>query len=93
MPAIYWSQVESEVGIICACMPGIRALLSHLFPKLFGSTYVNSEERTVFAGNMPQNLPYEAAVRPHRDERDFIELTEEYDNDHCKSPHSQIDVI
>jgi hypothetical protein len=33
-----WSVIEINVGIICACMPSLRLLLVHLFPKQLGST-------------------------------------------------------
>ena len=28
----YWSHIELQVGIICACMPAIRSLLRKMFP-------------------------------------------------------------
>lgn len=34
----YWSTIEISIGIVCACMPAIRALLSHVFPFIFGGT-------------------------------------------------------
>ncbi|KAH2907221.1 hypothetical protein LV164_008177 [Aspergillus fumigatus] len=34
----YWSTIEVHVGIICACLPAIRALLRRLCPTLFGDT-------------------------------------------------------
>lgn len=34
----FWSTVEINVGIICACMPTFRVLLAHVLPKVFGST-------------------------------------------------------
>ncbi|KAF4451295.1 hypothetical protein F53441_5716 [Fusarium austroafricanum] len=34
----YWSTIEVPVGIICACMPAIRALFGLIFPKVFAST-------------------------------------------------------
>lgn len=34
----YWSTIEISIGIVCACMPAIRALLSHVFPFVFGGT-------------------------------------------------------
>ncbi|KAJ5161210.1 hypothetical protein N7492_006602 [Penicillium capsulatum] len=35
-PAIYWSVVECDVAIICACMPCLPSLLRNLFPSVFG---------------------------------------------------------
>jgi hypothetical protein len=32
----YWSTIEVAVGVICACMPAIRALFSKLYTKTFG---------------------------------------------------------
>lgn len=34
----YWSTIEIHVGIICACMPAMRALLRRVFPVLFSYT-------------------------------------------------------
>ncbi|KAL8886803.1 MAG: hypothetical protein Q9192_006426 [Flavoplaca navasiana] len=31
-----WSAVEVDVGIICACVPGVKPLAARLFPKLLG---------------------------------------------------------
>lgn len=33
-----WSDIEINVGIICACMPSLRLLLVRLFPKYLSST-------------------------------------------------------
>jgi hypothetical protein len=35
---IHWSNIEINVGIICACMPSIRIILVRMFPKMLGST-------------------------------------------------------
>lgn len=35
-PAIYWSVVECDVAIICACMPALPSLLKNIFPSIFG---------------------------------------------------------
>lgn len=32
-PTGQWSMIEINVGIICACMPSMRVLLLHIFPK------------------------------------------------------------
>ncbi|KAJ5545097.1 hypothetical protein N7535_006516 [Penicillium sp. DV-2018c] len=34
----YWSTIECDVGVICACLPAIRSLLRRLAPGLFGDT-------------------------------------------------------
>ncbi|PVH76144.1 hypothetical protein DL98DRAFT_465509 [Cadophora sp. DSE1049] len=34
----YWSTIEINVGIICACMPSIRLLLLRAFPRFMGTT-------------------------------------------------------
>ncbi|KAH7018230.1 uncharacterized protein B0I36DRAFT_368269 [Microdochium trichocladiopsis] len=33
-----WSTIEVSVGLICACMPAMRSLLSLVLPKAFGNT-------------------------------------------------------
>jgi hypothetical protein len=33
-----WSTIELNVGIICTCMPTIRTILVHYFPRIFSST-------------------------------------------------------
>jgi hypothetical protein len=33
----YWSTIEISIGILCACMPAIRALFGRLFPLVFGT--------------------------------------------------------
>jgi hypothetical protein len=35
---IHWSNIEINVGIICACMPSLRIMLVRMFPKMLGST-------------------------------------------------------
>ncbi|UKZ60810.1 uncharacterized protein TrAtP1_002080 [Trichoderma atroviride] len=34
----YWSTVEVNVSIICTCLPSIRLILAHLFPRIIGSS-------------------------------------------------------
>ncbi|PTB45052.1 uncharacterized protein TrAFT101_000523 [Trichoderma asperellum] len=36
----YWSTVEVNVSIICTCLPSIRLILAHLFPRVIGSSLV-----------------------------------------------------
>ncbi|RFU28030.1 hypothetical protein B7463_g8306, partial [Scytalidium lignicola] len=58
-----WSTVEINVGIICACMPSLRALLVRLFPKILGTTqnsksaYYGNNSRSYAGGNISVNRP------------------------------------
>ncbi|ETR97642.1 hypothetical protein M419DRAFT_12444 [Trichoderma reesei RUT C-30] len=36
--SVIWTQVESTVGVICACAPSLRTPLARFIPFLFGST-------------------------------------------------------
>ena len=40
---ISWSNIEINVGIICACMPALRVILVRCFPKVFGTTKGTSQ--------------------------------------------------
>jgi hypothetical protein len=34
----YWSTIEADVGVICACLPSIRGLFRRIWPRIFGDT-------------------------------------------------------
>ncbi|KAJ0415818.1 GMC oxidoreductase [Aspergillus carlsbadensis] len=56
----YWSTIEIHVGVICACLPAIRALFRRIWPRMFGDTAQGiskgSRSRSVGTGaNTPQN--------------------------------------
>ncbi|UPX11262.1 uncharacterized protein EKO05_0001876 [Ascochyta rabiei] len=40
---INWSNIEVNVGIICACLPTLRVMLMKIFPKITGTTKVSSQ--------------------------------------------------
>lgn len=40
-PAVYWSVLECNMFIICACMPALRAIISHYAPSIFGWSTVD----------------------------------------------------
>lgn len=37
----WWSTIEINIGLICACLPTIRLILVRMWPRVFGST-INS---------------------------------------------------
>jgi hypothetical protein len=52
-----WSIVELDVGIICACMPGMAALLRRVLPRAFASlkgtskNTANTDEIRTYGGD------------------------------------------
>ncbi|KAI0418964.1 hypothetical protein F5X98DRAFT_336817 [Xylaria grammica] len=36
-PGIYWSVLECDIFIICACLPSIRSITLKIFPQFFGT--------------------------------------------------------
>ena len=52
-PAATWSSVESNVGIICACLPLLRPLITKWLPRAFPSRH-----RSIYSHSRPQNRTY-----------------------------------
>jgi hypothetical protein len=40
---VNWSNIEVNVGIICACLPTLRVILVRMFPKIMGTTKGSSQ--------------------------------------------------
>ncbi|KAH8696731.1 hypothetical protein BGW36DRAFT_191682 [Talaromyces proteolyticus] len=53
-PAVYWSVLECDIAIVCACMPSLRIILGAIFPQYFGSRF-NSEAYSRSRGNKNNN--------------------------------------
>ncbi|KAE8830382.1 hypothetical protein HRS9139_07006 [Pyrenophora teres f. teres] len=52
---IKWSNIEINVGIICACLPTLRVILVRMFPKIMGTT--KATDRPYYAyGSQSQGL-------------------------------------
>lgn len=49
----YWSTIEVPVGIICACMPALRALLAIWVPKVFDTTHRDRQGYVEQSGSNP----------------------------------------
>ncbi|KAJ5127697.1 hypothetical protein N7448_008476 [Penicillium atrosanguineum] len=45
-PLIYWSVIECQISVMCACLPASRALLGRWFPEIMGG----SSRRTYASG-------------------------------------------
>lgn len=42
VPGSYWSGLELHIGVVCACMPAIRALLGKVAPQIFTTLIARS---------------------------------------------------
>lgn len=42
---VVWSVVETQTGIICACLPSVRHLFKHVFPAGFLSSLKSSHQK------------------------------------------------
>ncbi|OAP59241.1 hypothetical protein AYL99_06539 [Fonsecaea erecta] len=47
----YWSCIEMDVGVICACMPAIYSLFKHYFPKVIGGTVHGKSKGSGLSGS------------------------------------------
>ncbi|KAI0018777.1 CFEM domain-containing protein [Xylariomycetidae sp. FL0641] len=82
--AAWWSTVEIHVGIVCACLPSLRALLVNYFGvRALGSSKGNSQGTTGSGGKSTGTngsrfeKPVISAPTPRRgDEDDFIPLVD-----------------
>ncbi len=51
-----WSTIEINVGIMCSCMPSLRLLLVHFFPRVLGSSTLRYHDRNNYYGNSNNNV-------------------------------------
>ncbi|KAJ5242950.1 uncharacterized protein N7469_001277 [Penicillium citrinum] len=53
-PLIFWSVIECQISILCACLPASRALLARWFPALLGGSSARTYGRT-YGSAAPEN--------------------------------------
>lgn len=64
-----------DVGIVCACMPAVQALLKRIFPTIFGTTQGDkSTGRSGYTGRTDQSNSH--AQPKSVDTKDFVPLVE-----------------
>ncbi|EEU37535.1 uncharacterized protein NECHADRAFT_87371 [Fusarium vanettenii 77-13-4] len=64
-PAIYWSVLECDMFIICACLPALRSVLSKLAPRFFGTTRKKSYPSGDYYRHEGSNQDSELQVSSH----------------------------
>src|SRR4051812_5240184 len=81
-PIGYWSTIEVHLGIICACLPTIRALILRIFPSLkerskhYTSSRGATTHLTASSSHIVQKITIAQQVshRPKEDVQNFIPL-------------------
>lgn len=81
-PLIHWSVIETQISVMCACLPGFRALISRWLPGLLG----DSMRRTYATGDMDsyhqsggnsiinKSVTYEVNYSPRSETNSDVEL-------------------
>ncbi|KFY53304.1 hypothetical protein V496_07731 [Pseudogymnoascus sp. VKM F-4515 (FW-2607)] len=58
--SVIWTQVESTVGVICACAPTLRSPLARFMPFIFGST--KPSQSYPLGNNLSQGVSYSGRI-------------------------------
>lgn len=73
----YWSCIEMDVGIICACMPALYSLFKHLFPQAFaGSMHTRGSGKGILSKSSGITAGETPAERRNQDTKDFLPLVD-----------------
>ncbi|KAI8931820.1 hypothetical protein NX059_011457 [Plenodomus lindquistii] len=78
-PFGYWSTIEMDVGVMCACMPSLHSLFKRYWPRVFGATtWAKSTGRSGISGAGASNARVEVTTEAPRngDRKSFIPLVE-----------------
>lgn len=81
----YWSTVECDVGVICACLPAIRSLLRRVSPGLFGDTQKNKSNPMNSRGAGSQFGT--GNIQSKNDDRQFYPLDDVDNSDEVRLHH------
>jgi hypothetical protein len=68
---MYWSAIEVNIGILCACLPTLRPLIRKVAPRLLGSSLKQSgvyktHKLATIQSNKPQ-AEFEDSIYVHKD--------------------------
>ncbi|KAJ5666745.1 hypothetical protein N7462_011154, partial [Penicillium macrosclerotiorum] len=84
-PLIHWSVIETQIAVMCACLPAFRALIGHWFPGLLGGsssrTYASHTKegyRRQVGGdsNINKSVSYSVRYGPRSDTNSVVELVD-----------------
>ncbi|KIX09440.1 uncharacterized protein Z518_00520 [Rhinocladiella mackenziei CBS 650.93] len=73
----YWSCIEMDVGVICACMPALYSLFKYYFPQVFsGTVQSKSTGNGTSGGRSGARTPGIALERRKDGGEDFVRLVD-----------------
>lgn len=73
----YWSTIETDLAVICACMPAIRALIMTVYPRVMGgTTRGKSPMPSSFGGSGFDNKHSQPSRADVGNDKDWIPLVE-----------------
>lgn len=84
-PLNYWSVIECQVAIICACLPATRAIILHYLPGLLGHASENTSSGGLYASSNIRSKGG-SAFNPSKGDRGFISKTVSYTVDTSAKP-------
>ncbi|KAJ4347788.1 uncharacterized protein N0V89_009158 [Didymosphaeria variabile] len=75
-PFGYWSTIEMDIGVMCACMPALHSLFKRIWPKVFGGTARDKLTGRSGTSGLSASLGADRSQRSHKntDTKDFIPL-------------------
>lgn len=75
-PVFFWTNIELSLAIVCACLPTLRPIWSHFFPKPVATGTSDYEYGSSGRmGAMKNSLKYGSNRKPPYEELDELELT------------------
>ncbi|KAJ5758301.1 uncharacterized protein N7511_006995 [Penicillium nucicola] len=83
-PLIHWSVIETQISILCACLPAFRALIGRWFPALLGGsrgrTYPSNAaeyiKQTDGNSNINKSVTYSVNYAARSDTNSEVELVD-----------------
>lgn len=85
--SVIWTQVESTVGVICACAPTLRSPLARFLPFIFGST--KRDESYPLGDGVSHPVSYSARIAQRSKKQGESEVEMDDVGTHYKSEGSE----
>ncbi|KAJ5962148.1 hypothetical protein N7501_007089 [Penicillium viridicatum] len=84
----YWSTIECDVGVICACLPAIRSLLRRVSPRFFGDTEPAKSSYAMNSNSRGNGSQFAGIPAPSKSaDRQFYPLDELDTSDEARLHH------